>query len=75
MSKVWKVIGIMFGIMLLLGAVSVGVGMITGGDIQRIDELFKAANADTVQRVQDMVQSAEETLRSLIDSLCDAVKH
>lgn len=75
MSKVWKVIGIMFGIMLLLGAVSVGVGMITGGDIQRIEELFKAANADTVQRVQDMVQSAEETLRSLIDSLCDAVKH
>ena len=75
MSKVWKVIGIMFGIMLLLSAVSVGVGMITGGDIQRIDELFKAANADTVQRVQDMVQSAEETLRSLIDSLCDAAKH
>ena len=65
----------MFGIMLLLGAVSVGVGMITGGDIQRIDELFKAANADTVQRVQDMVQSAEEALRSLIDSLCDAAKH
>ncbi len=75
MSKVWKVIGIMFGIMLLLGAVSVGVGMITGGDIRRIEELFKAANADTVQRVQDMVQSAEEALRSLIDSLCDAVKH
>ena len=75
MSKVWKVIGIMFGIMLLLGAVSVGVGMITGGDIQRIDELSKAANADTVQRVQDMVQSAEEALRSLIDSLCDAAKH
>ena len=75
MSKVWKVIGIMFGIMLLLGAVSVGVGMITGGDIQRIDELFKAANADTVQRVQDMVQSAEEALRRLIDSLCDAAKH
>ena len=66
MSKVWKVIGIMFGIMLLLGAVSVGVGMITGGDVQRIDELFRAANADTVQRVQDMVQSAEETIRGLL---------
>ena len=75
MSKVWKVIGIMFGIMLLLGAVSVGVGMITGGDIQRIDELFKAANADTVQRVQHMVQSVEETLRSLLDTLRDAAKH
>ncbi len=66
MSKVWKVIGIMFGIMLLLGAVSVGVGMITGGDLERINELFKAANADTVQRVQDMVQSAEEAIRGLL---------
>ena len=75
MSTVWKFFGFRFGVMLLLGAVSVGVGMITGGDIQRIDELFKAANADTVQRVQDMVQSAEEALRSLIDSLCDAAKH
>ncbi len=66
MSKVWKVIGIMFGIMLLLGAVSVGVGMITGGDLERISDLFDRANADTVQRVRDMVQSAEEAIRGLL---------
>ena len=36
MGKVWKVIGIIAGIALLLGALCIGVGFITGGDMGRI---------------------------------------
>ena len=36
MGKVWKIIGIIAGISLLLGAICIGVGFITGGDMERI---------------------------------------
>ena len=36
MGKAWKIIGIIAGIAFLLGAVCIGVGFITGGNMDRI---------------------------------------
>ena len=41
MAKIWKVIGIVAGIALLLGLICVGVGFITGGDLGRIRHLLE----------------------------------
>ncbi len=42
MAKVWKVLGIITGIALLLGLVCIGVGFITGGDLERIKTLLES---------------------------------
>lgn len=42
MGKVWKVLGIITGIALLLGLICVAVGFITGGDLGRIKDLLEA---------------------------------
>lgn len=41
MGKVWKVLGIITGIALLLGLICIGVGFITGGDLERIKTLLE----------------------------------
>lgn len=42
MAKVWKFIGILAGIAILLGALCLLVGFITGGDQVRILNIFNA---------------------------------
>lgn len=69
MTKVWKVIFIVFALTLLLGAVSIGVGYITGGDFQRIDNVFRAINEADIEYVQMIIENIDSTVRSIIDSL------
>lgn len=69
MTKVWKVIFVIFALTLLLGAVSVGVGYITGGDFQRIDNVFRAINEADIEYFEMIVENVDSTVRSLIDSL------
>lgn len=66
MSKVWKVIGILFGLMLLIGAVSIGVGMITGGDTERICDIFKAANEEELRRIDEFFLAVEEAVQGIV---------
>ncbi len=42
MAKVWKVLGIITGIAVLLGLVCIGVGFITGGNLERIKTLLES---------------------------------
>jgi len=42
MVKVWKVIGIIAAIFLVLGLICVGVGFLTGGDLDRIKSLLES---------------------------------
>ena len=42
MGKIWKVIGIVAGICLVLGIICIGVGFITGGNIDRIKTLLES---------------------------------
>lgn len=72
MTKVWKVIFIVFALTLLLGAVSIGVGYITGGDFQRIDNVFRAINEADIEYVQMIIENIDATVRSIIDSLTAA---
>lgn len=72
MAKVWKVIFIVFALTLLLGAVSIGVGYITGGDFQRIDNVFRAINEADIEYVQMIIENIDSTVRSIIDSLTAA---
>lgn len=69
MTKVWKVILVVFALTLLLGAVSIGVGYITGGDFQRIDNVFCAINEADIEYVEMIIENVESTVRSIIDSL------
>ncbi|MDO4816688.1 MAG: hypothetical protein Q4A83_08885 [Bacillota bacterium] len=42
MGKIWKVLGIIVGIALLLGIICIGVGFITDGNLDRIKNLLEA---------------------------------
>lgn len=56
MGKVWKVIGIIAGVVLLLGALCVGVGFITGGDMGRItDQLTESYGIENLRMSVDQI--------------------
>ena len=56
MGKVWKVIGIIAGVVLLLGALCIGVGFITGGDMGRItDQLTETYGIENLRMSIDQI--------------------
>lgn len=56
MGKVWKVIGIIAGVVLLLGALCIGVGFITGGDMGRItDQLTETYGVENLRMSIDQI--------------------
>lgn len=42
MSKAWKIIAIIAVVALILGVLLILVGMVTGGDAQRVKDVFSA---------------------------------
>ena len=57
MGKVWKVLGIITGIALLLGLICIGVGFITGGDLSQIKVLPEAYGFDKLRGiVEELIQ-------------------
>ncbi len=69
MAKTWKVILILFGFMLLVGILSIGVGFITGGDLERINDMFTARfNAD-IEYAEAVVANIESFIKGLLDLL------
>lgn len=44
MSKAWKIVSVVAVIALILGALCILAGMVTGGDWQRINDIFFATN-------------------------------
>lgn len=56
MGKVWKVLGIITGIALLLGLICIGVGFITGGELDRIKDMLETSYGF-------------DNLRSIVDEL------
>ncbi len=69
MAKVWKVIIIIFALTLLLGAVSIGVGYITGGNFERIDNVFRAINEADIERVEVLIADIETTINGIFDGI------
>lgn len=43
MSRAWKVISTIAVIALILGALCILAGVVTGGDMQRVEDVFSAA--------------------------------
>lgn len=62
MAKIWRVLLTIVGIVLLLGAVCVLVGIITGGSFERIKMLF-----DTYFDIPALVDAAELKLKDLTE--------
>lgn len=57
MGKVWKVLGIITGIALLLGLICIGVGFITNGDLGQIKALPEAYGFDKLRGiVEELIQ-------------------
>lgn len=73
MAKTWKVILIFFALMLLLGIVSIGVGIITGGDSERINDVFTARYAADIDYVNMIIENVSSTVHGILDSLNIAI--
>lgn len=60
MAKAWKIISAVCIIAVLLGALCVLVGLITGGDTQRVLDIFNAThNIDSIkQAYEQAIQNA-----------------
>ena len=60
MAKAWKIISAVCIIAVFLGALSVLVGLITGGDTQRVLDIFNATyNIDSLkQAYEQAIQNA-----------------
>lgn len=69
MAKVWKVIIIIFALTLLLGAVSIGVGYITGGDFERMENVFRAINEADIERVEALIADIETTINGIFNGI------
>lgn len=69
MAKVWKVIIIIFALTLLLGAVSIGVGYITGGDFERMENVFRAINEADIERVEALIADIETTINGIFNGM------
>lgn len=70
MAKAWKVIFIIFALTLLLGAVGIGVGYITGGNFERIDNVFHAINEADIEYVETVIAEIESTIHNILAGLC-----
>ena len=56
MAKAWKIISAVCIIAVLLGALCVLVGLITGGDTQRVLDIFNATyNIDGIKQAYEQV--------------------
>ena len=55
MKKGWKFVGILFVVVLLLGALCLGVGFLTGGDAERIFQV-----ADSSLLITDSIENYRE---------------
>ena len=55
MKKGWKFVGILFVVVLLLGALCLGVGFLTGGDAERIFQV-----ADSSLHITDSIENYRE---------------
>lgn len=64
MSKTWRVVWIIVLIAVLLGAVCVGVGVITGGEWSRIYSIL-----DTRYHVDVYVKYAQQVVQTVWDAL------
>ena len=61
MNKIWKVIIIVFLILLILGAAFIGVAMITGADLGRVQDLF-----NSTYDVSSFMEYCRNTVQNLL---------
>ena len=70
MKKGWKFVGILFVVVLLLGAVCLGVGFLTGADADRIFQVADSSLSitDSIHNYQEFFDDPQN-IESLLEAL------
>lgn len=64
MSKIWKIVGIIVLVVIILGAICVGVGLMTNADYSRIYSVL-----DAEYHITDIYQVISESVTDMLETL------
>ena len=67
MKKGWKIVGVVVLVIIVLGAICVGIGLLTGADGERIYNVLDQEYNITsfYQQVMDGIQSLKDSISSM----------